>query len=272
MPPELLQSLEAARTSLQPGQRTLRALYCGGTLAYEALWLLRNSLENVVSNLDDTLGNSQGSEHVILDLGAEEFTSGRPHPMIDPSVRSRQLLDMARRPEVAVVLCDVMLGWGAHPDPAHVLTQAWEEAQNIANADGRNLIGIASVCGTLDDPQGYEEQCRKLRDHGFILAESNAQAVRLAASVIGPREKSVEVKPSKVNMDPVPLDPPIAETVPKIPSRLTELFAAGPRVINIGLELFAEQMLACGVPVVQVDWRPPAGGNEHLASLLERLR
>jgi FdrA protein len=188
--------------------------------------------------------------------------------MIDPTVRRQQLLAMAQRPDVAVVLCDVMLGWGAHPDPATALAAAWEEAQRLAYAEGRRLVGIASVCGTPDDPQGYEQQCEVLRVHGILVAESNAQAVRLAAAVIGarvampPTGESLAALPSMVSAVPAP----------RVPVHLPAVFATGPRVINLGLELFAAHLTLCGVPVVHVDWRPPAGGNTRLAGLLERLR
>jgi len=148
---------------MQPEQRTIQGLYCGGTLAYEALWLLRQSVGEVASNLDGTLSTSGKAGHSVLDLGAEEFTSGRPHPMIDPELRRLFLLDIARRPDVAVVVCDVILGWGMHPDPAAALSAAWKEAKEIAHAEGRKLIGIAPVCGTQDDPQGYDRQCQVLQ-------------------------------------------------------------------------------------------------------------
>jgi FdrA protein len=83
--------VQAARTALQPGQRCVHALYCGGTLAHEALGLLRRALGTVVSNLDDTLGAAHEAAHVVLDLGAEEFTQGRPHPMTD-NICSRPLV------------------------------------------------------------------------------------------------------------------------------------------------------------------------------------
>ncbi|MEE9569483.1 MAG: acyl-CoA synthetase FdrA [Candidatus Binatia bacterium] len=269
---ELVQPLEAARASLRSGQQVFRALYCGGTLAYEALWLLRRSLGKVDSNLDGTLSTSHQVGNEVIDLGAEEFTIGRPHPMIDPTVRSEQLIETARKPEVAVVLCDVILGWGAHPDPAAGLAAAWKEAQSIVNADGRNLVGIATVCGTPGDPQGYEEQCRVLREHGIILAESNAQAVRFVASVFGVSPEAERARSYTDGMAPVPPAPACDTTLPEVSVHLAPLFASGPRVINLGLELFATQLSACGGSVVHVDWRPPAGGNERLASLLERLR
>jgi FdrA protein len=269
--PHLMQSLEALRSALQPTQGALRALYCGGTLAYEALCLLRRALGRVGSNVDGTANISSAGGHVVLDLGAEEFTSGRPHPMIDPAARRQQLLESVTCPDVGVVLCDVILGWGAHPDPGMALATAWQEARALARAAGREVIGIATVCGTPDDPQDYERQCRMLREHGLLLADSNAQAVRLAAMAVG-------VMPHDGHADR-PLENPLVkgalaaceDTPVEMPVHLPALFRDGPRVINLGLEWFATQLMACGVPTVHVDWRPPAGGNARLASILEHL-
>jgi FdrA protein len=272
VPSHLGPSLQAARAALQPGQRNLRALYCGGTLAYEALWLLRRALGKVDSNLDHTFDGSDGVGHAVLDLGAEEFTSGRPHPMIDPTVRSRQLLNAARHPAVGVVLCDVILGWGAHADPAGALVAGWDEACELARSAGRHLIGIATVCGTPDDPQGHAQQCQVLHHHGLILTDSNAQAVRLAAAVVGGQIQPGSARPSVSRMTSTTAAPAGEASAPEMPVHLPELFAVGPRVINLGLELFAAQLTACGVPVVHVDWHPPAAGNARLANLLERLR
>jgi FdrA protein len=265
---------QAARTALQPGQRLVHALYCGGTLAHEALELLRYGLGSVVSNLDDTLEAPHAATHVVLDLGAEEFTQGWPHPMIDPKARRPYLLEAAGNPEVAVVLADVMLGWGAHADPAGALAAAWQEAQAVASTAGRALVGIAHVCGAPDDPQGFEPQRQILREHGLLLADSNAQAVRLATAVLGVQAPPRPAQQLAVG-DTAPSTgvlsqkqyPPVS-----LPARLPALFTTGPRVVNLGLELFATQLAAHGVPVVHVDWRPPAGGDARLVSLLERLR
>jgi len=264
--------VQAACTALQPGQRLVRALYCGGTLAYEALGLLRRTLGTVTSNLDHMLEASHGATHMVLDLGAEEFTRGRPHPMIDPSMRRQHLLEAARNPAVAVVLCDVMLGWGAHPDPAGALAAAWEEAQTIAQATGRGFVGISHVCGAPNDPQGFEAQCEILRNQGIILADSNAQAVGLAAAALGTHVQASVLPPLAVDQDERTILPQEQLSSVAIPARLPALFADGPRVINVGLELFATQLAAHGVPVVHVDWRPPAGGDTRLASLLARLQ
>lgn len=267
-----LLSIEAMRAKLQPQQRIIQGLYCGGTLAYEALWLLRRSLGEVASNLDSTSNTADGASHVILDLGIEEFTSGKPHPMIDPRLRHHRILEIARRPEVAVVLCDVMLGWGSHPDPASALASAWQEAKRVAMAEGRHMMCIASVCGTQTDPQGYDRQCRILRENDIILAENNAQAIRLAAAVVDLHTGAGSAKPFAKGIKLKPPTPVSDSRIPEVPAHLPALLASGPRVINLGLELFATQLTACGVPVVQVDWRPPAGGDTRLASLLERLR
>ncbi|MBM3222823.1 MAG: acyl-CoA synthetase FdrA [Candidatus Tectomicrobia bacterium] len=274
LPASLATEAQAASTALQPGQRLLHALYCGGTLAHEALGLLRRALGRVGSNLDDTLGAAPQPAHMVLDLGAEEFTQGRPHPMIDPSARRPYLLEAAANPAVAVVLVDVMLGWGAHPDPAGLLAAAWREAQAVASAAGRTLVGIAHVCGALDDPQDFAQQCQLLREHGLLLADSNAQAVRLASAVLGVHAPDSTAQGAGLE-SPAPGTaafpqepyPPVG-----LPSRLPELLRTGPRVVNLGLELFATQLAAHGTPVVHVDWRPPAGGDARLASLLARLQ
>jgi FdrA protein len=268
----LIPSVTSLNISLHPEQRTIRGLYCGGTLAYEALWLLRRSLGEVKSNLDGTFDKHGSLGHVVLDLGAEEFTSGQPHPMIEPGLRRYQLLEIARQPQAAVVICDVILGWGAHPDPASVLAQDWQEAKALAHANGQGIICIASVCGTDDDPQNYSHQCRVLRENGIILAENNAQAVRVAASLIRPpleergTSSGAETTRQKSNTHPDGC------TLPEASPHLKALLTDGPRVINLGLEQFADQLKTCNVPMVHVDWRPPAGGDVRLASLLERLK
>ena len=164
---------------------------------------------------------------------------GRPHPMIDPSARRQYLIEAAGNPEVAVVLGDVMLGWGAHPDPAGALAAAWQEAQAVAGAAGRELVGIAHVCGAPDDPQGFEPQCQLLRDHGLLLADSNAQAVRLAAAVLGVHVRTA-LGPTAGGEEQAPDAAVLPQEQPpsvSMPARLPELFVAGPRVVNLGLEL-----------------------------------
>jgi FdrA protein len=173
---------------LAPGQRYVRGVYSGGTFCYEALLLLSEVLGPVRSNtpLDPScrladVWQSQG--HTAIDLGDDVFTRGRPHPMIDQTLRCERIGKEAADPEVAVVLFDVVLGYGAHPDPAADLVPAIQSARAAAAAGGRDLAFVGSVCGTAADPQDLGRQEAALRDAGVMLADSNAQAVRTAARI-----------------------------------------------------------------------------------------
>jgi FdrA protein len=173
---------------LKPDQRYLRGLYSGGTFCYEALLLLSEALGAVHSNtplhpgcvLPDVW---QSVGHTVIDLGDDQFTRGRPHPMIDQGLRNERILKEADDPEVAVILLDVVLGYGAHPDPAAEAVRAIRSAQVLAAGDGRHVAFVATVCGTAADPQGLTHQEAALREAGVLLADSNAQAVRLAARI-----------------------------------------------------------------------------------------
>jgi FdrA protein len=163
---------DAAR-GLGTRQRYVRGIYSGGTLAYEALGLLAKTLTDVAPSL--TRG---GPGHRVVDLGEDVFTLGRPHPMIDGRVR-REWIDKEGRDEgTAVLLIDLVLGYGAHADPAGELVPA------IRAVRGRRpLAVVASVCGTDADPQSRAAQVERLRTAGVIVMDSNAQAARLAAMI-----------------------------------------------------------------------------------------
>jgi hypothetical protein len=150
--------------------------------------VMRGTLGGIYSNTplspELALENAHHSrEHTCLDLGSDEFTVGRPHPMIDLSARAQRIVQEAADPEVAVVLLDVVLGYGAHPDPAGALSGVIKEARERAASDGRTLAVVASICGTDGDPQGFEGQRRTLLEAGVVLASSNAAAARLAADI-----------------------------------------------------------------------------------------
>jgi FdrA protein len=172
----------------RPSQRYIRGLYSGGTFCYEALLLLTEAFGGIASNTplepEQMLADVWQSErHTVIDLGDDAFTRGRPHPMIDQALRKERILKEAADPEVAVILFDVVLGYGAHPDPAPELAEALEQARALTTAAGRQLALVGSVCGTAGDPQGLARQEEALRAAGVLLAESNAQAVRLAATI-----------------------------------------------------------------------------------------
>jgi FdrA protein len=147
--------------------RLVRGLYSGGTLAQEAGLIL------------ETLAPGVG--HTVVDLGADKYTVGRPHPMIDFRLRSEQILAAAEDPATAVILLDVVLGYGSHPDPAGALVLTIGAARQGAAATGREIDFVASVCGTAADPQGMHDQEERLEAFGVQLAPSNASAARLAA-------------------------------------------------------------------------------------------
>ena len=269
---QLRAELDVARQKLHPTQRLIRGLYCGGTLASEAFSLLGQWLGEIDSNLDGSLTATSRSRHTVVDLGAEEFTLGRPHPMIDPAIRRQYLLDIASQPETAVVLCDVMLGWGSHEQPGVELATAWQEVQDHLQESKRQVIGIATICGTPDDPQDYDQQVEALRAQGFILAESNAQAVRLAAIIAGASADEFSLVHPPAEFSAQTAQEQAQASAPVAPSHLPSLFEDGPRVLNLGLESFAAQLQACDVPVLHIDWQPPASGNARLANLLDRLQ
>jgi hypothetical protein len=103
--------------------------------------------------------------------------------MIDHRLRNERILKEAGDPKVAVILLDVVLGYGSHPDPASEMVPVIQQAKDLADKAGRHLVVVGFVCGTSLDPQDLAKQEAALRDAGVILAESNAQAVRLAAAV-----------------------------------------------------------------------------------------
>ena len=123
----------------------------------------------------------QSRAHTLIDLGDDVFTRGRPHPMIDHRLRNERLLAEAQDPQTAVILLDVVLGYGSHPDPASVIAPAIETAIAEAAASGRHLAVLGCVCGTAADPQNLARQETRLREAGMRLARSNAEAARLAA-------------------------------------------------------------------------------------------
>jgi FdrA protein len=174
-------------------ERTLvRGLFSGGTLCYESLVILGDALGPVYSNvpLDDSLRvPAPPGSHICLDLGEEEYTVGRPHPMIDPQARVEMLDEQGRDPAVAVILLDVVLGFGAHEDPASQLAPA------CARAVQHGVSVVAYVLGTHQDPQGYARQREILQDAGCIVPETAARAA-LAAAAIAVREPALVTRMS----------------------------------------------------------------------------
>ncbi|MFL0267528.1 acyl-CoA synthetase FdrA [Candidatus Clostridium radicumherbarum] len=178
---------EAAK--LQSSQKYLRALYTGGTLADEAMKLLGKEGYNIYSNIplspEFKLKNIHKSvEHTCIDLGDDDFTLGKPHPMIDPIGRVERLPMETEDGEVAVILMDFVIGYGSNMDPAGEMLPQIIEAKKSMEEKGKYLSVIGYICGTEKDPQSYNEQAQKLKEAGVILMPSNAQAVRLTAKLL----------------------------------------------------------------------------------------
>jgi FdrA protein len=176
--PEDLSELEAAVDAARERSagRRLLGLFSGGSLAHEAVTLLEPELGPLEGNVGHGADARNGG-HAVLDLGEEEYTQGRPHPMVDLDVRLGFLEQAANDDDVGCVVLDVVLGHGSHSDPARGLSDA------IA-AVARNAVVLARVCGTNGDPQDAERQTRILRDAGALVAPSNAAATRLALRAV----------------------------------------------------------------------------------------
>lgn len=156
-------------------------LYSGGTLCAEAQVVMQRAGLAVFSNaaLNAQAAEQSPGSHRLIDLGADEFTQGRAHPMLDPLVRAEPLAQSLEDPDVAVVLLDVVLGFGAHDDPSKVIVET------LQASGGHNPVVIAHVCGTQQDPQGLDAQINALTNAGVVVVRSNARAAELAVECVG---------------------------------------------------------------------------------------
>ena len=171
--------------AVTPG--AIRGLFSGGTLCYEAMAVVAGVVGRVASNIplrpEWRLADPHRSEgHTFVDFGDDAMTEGRAHPMIDPGLRNERFRREAADPETGVVLLDVVLGYGAHPDPAGELAPLVERA--LADRPG-GLSVVVSLCGAAGDPQGLDGQAAALRAAGALVTRSCAQAARLALLAAG---------------------------------------------------------------------------------------
>lgn len=164
--------------------KRIRGLYAGGTLCAEAQIVLIEAGLSVASNaavpMARDLDDAAHADATLIDLGSDEYTQGRPHPMIEPAVRDAELARAIADPAVGILLVDFVLGYGAHSDPAGQFRKAWAE---LATGNGPRPLVIAAITGTPGDPQGLDDQSAKLADIA-VLCPSNADAARLAARIV----------------------------------------------------------------------------------------
>jgi len=178
----LAEPVRRAAGGLDPHRVAVRGLFSGGTLCYEAMVLLCRQLGPVYSNVPLRPGwatPAPDGAHVCLDLGDEEFTGGRPHPMLDPAARVEHIRREADDPSTAVILLDVVLGHGAHPDPAAVLAPVCADATSRSGGP----VVVAYVLGTDADPQGLADQRGRLAEAGCLLAPTGARAALMSAAL-----------------------------------------------------------------------------------------
>lgn len=175
--------------ALPAERRYLRGVFAGGTFCYEAQLIAQQygitAASNTPVNGNPALdAQGQSAEHLIIDMGDDLFTQGRPHPMIDPTLRNQRIAAEAKRSDTAVVLFDVVLGYGAAADPlADLLPIIHTTKQQV-----KPPIFIAHVCGTDNDPQNRTAICDRLQQAGVIVAAHNADAAHLAANIIATKE------------------------------------------------------------------------------------
>lgn len=246
-------------------KKTIKGYYSGGTLAAEAAMLIRDTL-----GLDVGIGKDHGfmlnnDGHIVVDLGDDIYTQGKPHPMIDPTKRAECMKEASNDPSTGVILFDLVLGYGSHEDMAAALLPSIKELQEKADKEMRKLYFVATVCGTKNDIQNYDYQVKLMEDAGVIVCESNKRAVETSLYLIGTpfTEEMKPILPRKKSTEPI-------EYV--VSDSVRGLIEDKPKVINIGLRSFTKVLKDFSCEVVQYDWTPPAGGNMELIKVLQYLR
>lgn len=185
----LLKLAEDERKKLKLERKHLCGLFCGGTHSEEAVLILQEKVKPIYSNL--SIGRSKALQdiegnggHRIIDLGAEEYTRGKPHPVIDPSLLNEWLWREGSDPRTAVLLFDLILGYGAHADPVEAIAQTLSALKKEARGTGGHISIISSLCGSSKDPQDYFKLKERLENIGVIVLPSNARAAILAGMII----------------------------------------------------------------------------------------
>ncbi len=191
---KLREQASSIAANIRPPQRYIRGLFSGGTFCSEAQIILKGMGIEMSSNIPapgvrKISDASHADGHALVDFGADEFTVGRPHPMIDFSMRNKGLIESAADTGAAVILFDIVLGYGAHENPPAEIIPAIEKAKEIASSGGRHLALVSSVTGTDKDPQNRSHAVAALERAGVHVAESNAAACRLAGFIAGELRK-----------------------------------------------------------------------------------
>ncbi len=237
---------EQQKPALPAAIGKLRGLFAGGTLASEAALLLRSVVTPIRTNIGvgQPLTNPLQSEgHTLIDLGGDEFTQGRLHPMMDNDLRLRRLRDEGADAETGLILLDMVLGEGAHADPASEFVPVIAEIK----AARPNLPMVVLVVGTSADFQQTSAQVGAFQDSGCIVFTNPATCFEAVAHML---------LPAPAESDNTPI----------------QLSTGQLSVLTVGLESFHDSVVEQGGQSIHVDWKPPAGGNEKMMALLARLK
>jgi Bacterial FdrA protein. len=176
----LLNQTKEIKRNIADKSEFIRGLFTGGTLAYESMIILQDGIGDIFSNIAIKPENKlkdpfKSFKHTVIDLGEEEFTEGRLHPMIDPTVRNIRLKQEMNDKSVGLIMMDVMLGYASNADPAGAIINTVNQSKSVPPI-------IAHVCGTEQDPQGLNVQSEKLKSSGINVFTSNAEMSFVAAA------------------------------------------------------------------------------------------
>lgn len=246
-------------------QKTIKGYYSGGTLASEAAMLMKDAMgiSACATKVDGFMLKNGG--HIVIDLGDDVYTQGKPHPMIDPTKRAACMAEAMDDESTGVILFDLVLGYGSHENMAGALLDTILSLKEKAEQNGRRIHFVATVCGTRKDIQNYDQQVKIMEDAGVVVCESNKRAVETALYLIGYpyQEKEKEIVEIRQTLND--------ETV-SVPENISRLLQEKPKVINLGLRSFSKVLQEFSCEVTQYDWQPPAGGDLEMIQALEFLR
>ncbi len=245
--------------------KTIKAYYSGGTLAGEAAMLIKDSLGIGEEEVDVKGYMLKYNGYEVIDLGDDQYTQGKPHPMIDPTTRVQYMEKAMEDESTQIVLFDLVLGYGSHEDPANTLVPTIKKLKEEAKKKDREVHFVTSICGTKTDPQGYDKQRQTMEEIGVLVCDTNNEAVEKALALIGGaiEYKEKDIRPRETRTEKVEV---------KVSDSMRDLINTKPRIINIGLKSFAETLESFPCEVVQYDWRPVAGGDMELIKVLDFLR
>ncbi|MDT1957821.1 acyl-CoA synthetase FdrA [Carnobacterium divergens] len=255
------EEIEIPTVHLQASQKHIKGYYSGGTLASETAMLIADAmkLEDGLIKKDGFVLKTDGNE--VIDLGDDMYTQGKPHPMIDPEKRIEMIQQAADDETTAIILLDVVLGYGAHDDMATALAPTIKQTIAKAQAKGRELIVIGTVVGTTSDPQNFFHQKQLLEEAGVLVCDSNNQAVRTALGILG-----LKINDSHKEIKTIEKETTSEENTPS--ERVLDMLSEKPYVINLGLKSFSDAIRETGGKALQFNWKPVAGGDLKLQKVL----